>query len=416
MRTARRGSVIVVVLVTLALAAIMLVKFMEGSQVEIALATRAADRDRLRSDAYAALETALAVMAEIKAIDGRLHAPAQGWGDPYAYAGEAPREGLTVEFEFHDESGKASLPNLRFEELVELCVTLGLPEADACRFADGLFVWTRSDYTAVEIDSDPTNYERAVLPHETPKRSLRSWDELRAVRLARDYVYDENGELTPFGVALRANVSLHGFAASNVNALPPALGLTRGWDEARVAAVNGYAQGSSARPAGAPPWFRSTEELGSILGGAANTSGLGAEALLVRVVVTVREGAGRFSLEAWVTSDTEAALPTAAEPVTSSATPAANGAATGNSQTTGNTANNANASSGGTGARASGQTSGRTGQGATNGSTAAGGGNTSGATTQSLDYPFTILQIVETSGPAPVVPTVVESEDPESTL
>jgi len=46
---ARRGSVIVVVLVTLLLASMMLMKFMESSAVELTLATRQADRDRLRT-------------------------------------------------------------------------------------------------------------------------------------------------------------------------------------------------------------------------------------------------------------------------------------------------------------------------------------------------------------------------------
>ncbi|TAG32543.1 MAG: hypothetical protein EAZ36_02085, partial [Verrucomicrobia bacterium] len=145
----RRGSVIVVVLVMILLTSLMLVKFMETSAVELTLATHQADRTRLRADAYSALETLLAVMAEIKALDeDRLNAPEQGWGDPYAYAGESPREGVTVAFKFTDESGKGSLPTLSFDDMVELAQALGLTETDARRFADGLFAWTRADHVA----------------------------------------------------------------------------------------------------------------------------------------------------------------------------------------------------------------------------------------------------------------------------
>ncbi|MBC8010538.1 MAG: general secretion pathway protein GspK, partial [Burkholderiales bacterium] len=237
---ARRGSVIVVVLVTLLLASLMIVKFMESSAVELTLATRQADRERLRGDAYAALETVLAVMAEVKAIDEALYAPEQGWADPYAYAGEAPREGVTVSYEFTDESGKASLPKMTFDEMVELAQVLGLGDTDARRFADGLYAWMKEDHMPKEIEAEASRYERDDPPITVPKRSLRSWGELRAVKVARDYVYDENGALTPFGTALQQNVSLYSFEGTNVNALAPALGTARGWDGTQAAQLAGY--------------------------------------------------------------------------------------------------------------------------------------------------------------------------------
>ena len=109
----RRGSVIIVVLVLIALASLLLGRFMEDNTLELAMTTRDADRRRLRADAQSELELALAVIAEVRSIDlNKVHHPAQGFDDPHAYAGFPPREGLEVSFEFEDESRKLPLPNL----------------------------------------------------------------------------------------------------------------------------------------------------------------------------------------------------------------------------------------------------------------------------------------------------------------
>jgi general secretion pathway protein K len=392
-RPARRGSVIVVVLVTLLLASLMLMKFIENSAVELTLATRQADKARLRADAYAALETAIAVVAEVKALDETLHAPAQGWGDPYAYLGETPREGLSVEFTFTDESGKLSLPTLTFDEMVELAQVLGLGEHDARRFSDGLFAWTRADHSPQEMEAEASRYERDTIPHEPPKRSLRSWDELRAVRVARNYVYDEDGALTPFGQALRDNLSLYRYNGANINALAPMIGVLRGWDPAQTNSIVNYHAGRTARPAGAPPWFRGADDVRALLGANADTQGIDATVKLLRVEVSVREGQASMRLGALLALDSSVALPAVAA-----------GAGTAPEASPGETP----ADGAGTGA---GQGAGRRGQGGARGAGGAaretGGG---GATSEErLNYPFRVLEVVENSGPAPVVPADDES-------
>lgn len=407
---ARRGSVIVVVLVTLMLASFMLVKFMESSAVEITLATRQADRDRLRGDAYGALETLLAVMAEVKAIDENLYAPEQGWGDPYTYAGEAPREGVTVTYAFADESGKASLPKMTFDEMIELTQTLGLAEPDARRFSDGLYAWMKEDHAPKEMDAEPVRYESDDPPIKVPKRSLRSWDELRTVKLARDYVYDpETGALTPFGQALRDNISLYEFEGSNVNALAPALGTARGWDGTQTAQIAGYRAGEAARPAGAPTWFRDIKDLAPLIGANADTAGLDATIKLLRVTVTVREGIGSMTLSTLVAVDESVALPAAATPTEEGTAGANAGGGQGNANGGQQAGGGRGQGNGGAGGKAN------TGGGNTP-RTSTGGGSGSGGGAQAeekLDYPFPILEVFETGGPPPVVSSeeVVE-EDP----
>lgn len=385
-----------VVLVTLLLASLMIVKFMESSAVELTLATRRADRERLREDAYGALETLLAVMAEIKeADDDQLNDPGQGWNDPYGYAGESPREGVTVAYAFQDESGKASLPRMSFEEMVELAQALGLGDTDAKRFADGLFAWIKESHLPQDIEAEASRYERDDPPITVPKRSLRSWEELRAVRVARDYVYDEEGALTPFGAALRDNVSLYDFEGTNVNSLAPALGTARGWDATQAQQLAGFRAGKSGRKPGAPPWFRSIEDVTSVVGANVDVKGLDASIKLLRVTVTVREGAASMALDALIGLADGVALPSAAKP---------GGDTTNAAGANGQGAGGQNAKNGNNGAQSAGEPASATGQAGRRGAGAGGNAaaNASG-TEEKLDYPFSILEVVETAGPPPVV-------------
>jgi Type II secretion system (T2SS), protein K len=459
-RPARRGgSVIVVVLVTLLLASLMLTKFMENSAVELTLATRQADRERLRADAYSALETALAVMAEIKAVDEDLYSPEQGWNDPYGYAGESPREGVSAEFTFTDESGKISLPRLSFDEMVELAQALGLGENDARRFSDGLFAWTTADHTPQDIEAEASRYEREAIPHRAPRRSLRSWDELRAVRVAREYVYDEKGALTAFGQALRDNLSLYDYQSSNVNALAPAVGVWRGWDVTQTAALASYQAGKGPRVAGAPPWFRGMEEVRTILGANAEMDGLDASVKLVRVEVTAREGQASMRLAALVGIDDSVQLPQAATSDENGGQSGGGSARRGDREqgsgetrrgsAGGNRAVEIGRPGGGTRPGNRSENGGRGGnvrpggRGGENSGAAtparprisllqaqapggafarrAGGNPTGGATSggsaaseEKLDYPFRILEVIESAGPAPVPP--VEANEEEAPL
>ncbi len=253
----RRGSVIVVVLVTLLLASIMLMKFMEASELDLLLAARKSDRHHLRDDAHAALELTLAVMAEVKAIDGnKLYSPAQGWGDPYTYAGLLPREGVTVEVTFEDESGKLSLPKLDQNQLTLFCEKQGMLTRDVQRFTDAWFAWTKADHNALNFDSAPSIYEREPLPHKVPQRSPRSWDELASIVVVRDYIFDpQTGHLTPFGEIFQQSMSLYSFGKTNINSAHTGVLMMAGMDEYQIQRLQQFNDGTSPPPAAHYPSF-----------------------------------------------------------------------------------------------------------------------------------------------------------------
>jgi general secretion pathway protein K len=307
-RSPRRGSVIVLVLVLVLLTALLLNRFIESTSVELLLETRHADRERLSQDARSALEVTLATLADFIAIDHGLYTPAQGWADPLAYAGYTPREGVTITVAFEDESGKIPLPNASRDTLLALFVNLGLPEPDANKLADALLFWIQDGYVPTSTAVDDSAYAAALTPYAPPRRSLRSFDELRSVLVARDYFFDADDQPKPLYQDFINSVSLYNFHNANVNAGVASTLAAAALDDSQATKISDYLSGKGDRLAGAPPYLRNGRDYRAVMG-AAPTNGLGTTIQCLRIKVTAREGAAVLVLNALVAQGGAASLP-----------------------------------------------------------------------------------------------------------
>lgn len=357
------GSVVVVVLVTLLFAALLLTRLIEASSTDLLIAMRDADRDRLRADAHGAMETVLAALMDFRTVDGGLYAPVQGWEDPLGHAGYVPREGVTMAVTFEDESAKLSLPRINLDTLNNLLVQLGLPVPDAARVADAMLVWMRNGHIAAESATSATVYERGDPPAQPPRRSLRSFDELAGIAVAKDFFYEADGRPKPLLADFMAAVSLYQFNSTNLNSAQPAVLAATGWDTSQTATLQKYL----ASPVSATrtrPYLRSLQEARRQVGNVAGRN-LGAQIQCLRIIVTAREGAAQLKLTALVTWAGQATFP---------ASLAANpgGATTATRQRT-TTVNTAQA-------------------------------QTTAASANTLRYPFTVLELTETTLPDPPPP------------
>ncbi len=360
MGASRRGSVVIVVLVTLLFASFLLTRLIEASSTDLLIAMRVADRDHLRADAYAALETTLAALMDFRAVDGGLYAPTQGWDDPLGYAGYVPREGVTLEVAFEDESAKLSLPRINLDTMNTLLVQLGLSANDATRVADALFVWMRNGHVAAETATSATAYEQGDPPAHPPYRSLRSFDELAGIAVARDFFYEKDGRQKPLWNDFARAVSLYQFNTTNLNSASPTVLEASGWDATQSSTLQKYL----ATPVGttkARPYVRSLQEARRQVGNVAARN-LGAQIQCLRIIVTAHQGAALMRLSALVTWSGQAALPSplAANPQTAPGAAGALPAATTASQA-----------------------------------------QTEAAAANSLRYPFTVLELSETTLPDP---------------
>lgn len=291
----RRGSVILFVLGVVLLAAFLLMHLVERAGSELLVESRATRETALRARAYTALEVTAAVLADVRAIDGGLHAPAQGWSDPLAYAGFVFAPGEVIEVTFEDETGKLPLATADEVTLQRYGEAIGLARTDAERLADALLVWMRPDHLPAFAESDPARYENLETPYAPPERMLRSFEELRAVAVAQELFFHADGSWNELGERFRADASLHRFNRVNINTARPsvlvALGLTPDLAIA-VAEAMGPADGLE------PLYFRDVAEVAAGTGLDLTGADVGAAAQCLRIRILARQGAVTLLLEA----------------------------------------------------------------------------------------------------------------------
>lgn len=366
----RRGSVIVIVMVTLIFATFALVTFMEKANVDLLVEQRYAVDKRLRMEAYSALETTLGVLEVFREAGQGLRSPADGWSDPLGFAGYSPSEGRTVEVTFEDESGKISLPRVTLDNLVTLFEGWGFSKNEAGELGDALLGWMKRDHIYATVQ--PT-YDSGALPFESPNRPLRSFSELLAIEKVRDKFFDEEGRPNGYWMQFTQALSLFDFQQPNINgAREDTLSAIGGLDEqARKALLDQRASGRGS--------LASPGDAQTIAGPGGNLRAFGATISALKVIVTVREGNSEFKVAAVVApqgSSARAIRQTATRKETSSA--AAKTSSQNQSKPDASKAGNQNAKAG------------QAGQGQN----------------QGLRYPFTLLEIRENadipSSPAPI--------------
>lgn len=295
---AQRGSVILFVLGVVLLTAFLLTRLIDRASTELLAETKAANRAALRDQAYAGLEVTLAVIADVSAADGGLHAPQQGWDKPLEYAGYEPPPGYELSVSFEDETGKLPLATVNEAVLQHYLEGIGASTSDAERLTDAIMAWTKKGYLPASSDADPRVYENSPLPYEPPLRALRTFEELRAVSVARELFFDADGRWTELGNRFRADASLYDFKNVNINSAHSSALMGLGLDPTQAKAVTQEVTAATDPARGDPRYYRSISEAASVYGGSVTQAGLGADVQCLRIRVAAKQGARLFTLEA----------------------------------------------------------------------------------------------------------------------
>lgn len=294
-----RGSILVVVIVTILFAAVALTAFYEKASNDLMVDTREALAIRLRREAYSSLEVTLAVLENFRQVNGGLRSPAEGWNDPLGFAGWSPSDGITAEVAFEDESGKLSLPHVDAVTLQNLFQSWELSISDSQRLTDAVMGWMHKDYVPTSTESP--DYENGTLPYTAPLRSMRSYSELAAIDVARDLLYDENGGPNDRWHRFVDALSLFDFQQTNLNGgrgdVYTALGSL---DPTQQRMLNEYLQGTGGRASMGPGFFQSTNDAAGIIGAGKLPSGYGTTISALRIKITLRQGRTAYHLEAVV--------------------------------------------------------------------------------------------------------------------
>lgn len=297
----RRGSVLVIVMVSLLFATFALVAFLEKASVDLLVEQREAAGRRLRMEAYSALEVVLAVLNEFREVGNGLRSPSEGWAEPLAFAGYEPGAGREVTVTLEDESGRIPLPRANAQILVNLFRNWELPQVEAESLADALLGWMKRDH--VYTTALRPMYDSGPLPYEAPGRPLRSYRELAAIDKVRDAFYDAEGRPNDLWRRFADSVSLLDFPQPNLNgAKPDTLAAYGRFDAMQQRNLGEYLEGKGAYQNRGPRYFQNTNEVAAVAGPTGDAGAFGTTVSALRVLVTVKEGRTEFRLLAVVAS------------------------------------------------------------------------------------------------------------------
>ncbi|MBC2604472.1 general secretion pathway protein GspK [Pelagicoccus albus] len=305
----KRGSILLMVLVLIVVVSFALTMFIEKAEVEIKGEGYFVKRSELRRDAWSMLEVAVAVLADVKAIDGSLYAPAQGWRDPLEYAQVTPREGLNVQFEFIDESGKVDINNLDRDSLILLFDELGFDLEISSGLSDVLLDWIdEDDETRIE-GAESREYSTLELDAHPANQPLKSLDELRYLFGFRDLFFDENGSPLPIFQQLKDAVTVQEVSSLNVNsATSLALRAIADLDEYDKQAIDEFLRGLDGIVGTSDDnYFASEDDVTAVLVDIPDGAPLGNQISVLTVKVTVSEAGYSFTL--WGTMSTTSEAP-----------------------------------------------------------------------------------------------------------
>jgi len=187
------GSILAAVLGMIALASFVVLAFMQEATDRIKYSGLFQNRDELRIEAYSLLDATIAVISEIREIDGGIYSPSQGWSDPVGYAQIQVSDDLYFEINIEDETGKLSLTQATPLILNTLFEEMGIPLSHAEILTDSLLDWIDSDELTRLNGAEVDYYERLSPPYKPADESLKSLSELFLIQDFDIFFLDDDG-------------------------------------------------------------------------------------------------------------------------------------------------------------------------------------------------------------------------------
>jgi general secretion pathway protein K len=302
-RPSPRGSILVIVMVTLVFAATALMMFLEKATNQLLVQSRVVVAGRLRQEAYSALEVALGVLEDFRSADRGLRSPNEGWGSGQAWGNLynlpwvqwSPSSGRTVDLAFEDESAKLSLYHYRNDPtdlLNEFQYGWGMSQGDAQHLVDALLMWMNQNY--VPVVASPPDYSQDPLPYSAPLRSPRSFSELAAIDYVKDLFFDDQGRPNALYWRFVKDFSLFSFGNPNINSANS--DILTGLGQFSAQQVQNIADFMADKGVYATPtplnaqWFTSASQITNVIGPSGNPGKFGNTISALRILITVHEG------------------------------------------------------------------------------------------------------------------------------
>ena len=303
----KRGSILLMVLVLITIVSYVLTKFVERANVEIQGEGYYVERSRLRLHAWSYLEIAVAVLADVKAIDNAIYAPAQGWANPLEYAQIEVPEGLSVKIEFIDESAKLSINELDEGSLFLLFDEMDFDLDVSQTLANTLLDWIDEDDEARIDGAESREYSTTNFEMHPSNQPLASLDELSSIIGFRELFFNEDGVPNENFDRLSDVVTHYPVQVMNVNSAKPlALLSLAGLNEIQIETIEEYLAGLDGEPGTEDDnYFANGGELSDVIGETERGTPLSQQISVLTVKVVVQEKGSSYSLIGTLSTDLE---------------------------------------------------------------------------------------------------------------
>ncbi|WP_309397413.1 general secretion pathway protein GspK [Cerasicoccus maritimus] len=294
---AHPAYLLIMVLVFLFLAAGITVSLSESMLRNIRSAATASARDDLRLTAFSAMEISLAALSEIKELDGKLHSPSQGWGDPISYSPVAWPANQNVTVTIADETGRIPLNPVDRERLQQFFDQLGIDYTTSEELIDAYLDWIDEDDLERLNGAEADYYERLSPPVTPPNQPIKSHDDFRYIKGYAEIFFNEDGSPNALFKQFKESTTFHHEYDVNINSASPAvLGMLEENSGLDRRALEDLQYGLDGIPGTEDDgWPASSDDI-TINSDAA----VGYEAHVFRITVRVEQGGKQFQLSALV--------------------------------------------------------------------------------------------------------------------
>lgn len=298
------------ILMLISVVSYMLIRFIERAGVEVQTEGYYTQRDNLRRDAWSMMEVAVAVLADVKAIDNALYSPAQGWNDPLAYAEIEAPDGIEVTFRFIDESAKVGINQLDEGSLFLLFDEMEFEADDNQELSAVLLDWIDADDDARLDGGEARDYSTSDLEMSPANAPLKSLEELKYLLLWNEIFFDDTGSPNENFRVLENSLTVFEIERVNVNAASDlALKTLVGFNDLEIDAIREYLLGDD-KVANTEDdnYFESSDELLSVSGGDGESLPVDFVISVLTIEVTVRQGGSSYTLVGTLNTESTASV------------------------------------------------------------------------------------------------------------
>jgi len=211
----RNASLLLYVLCMIVFLSSLMVFVFQYTAAQLKIKASASMLRELRSDAYNALNVAIAGIEEYRFLDKGIFSLDQGFANILSDRNFELPSGNTIEISIEDETGKLPLIAMSSEMLVAFFVTMGVDENTSQTLTDCLLDWTDSDPFMRIKGAEDNEYSDGV--PKPPNRPMRDFSELRWIKNFDKYFFEEDGTPNENYKIFVENISLEEYESVNIN-------------------------------------------------------------------------------------------------------------------------------------------------------------------------------------------------------